>query len=439
MNKKIRVLVLPSDGTGVSKFRSIEPHLKLQELYGQDFHVDIIPAGFTEMEWSDSFIRKYDIIHFHRTLPLVENGVYRQVYLEEFNQIHDKIKSHGVITIMDLDDYWAPTKEHPAYQLIVNDNLSYKIKENIKRADYVTTTTSIFAEEISRLNKNVIVLANAIDPSEKQFTIDVEPSNKELRFGWLGGSSHLHDLKLMSSNVVQFLKENKENSQFVLCGFDTRGNVTEIDRNTGERRTRPIKPEESVWTKYEQMFTNNYRLIGEQQLTKLKKYSREIDESSEYNKEIYRRVWTKPVTSYASNYNLFDVSMAPLKEHVFNKNKSQLKVIEAGFHRKALIAQNYGPYQIDCVNLLEYGGKINEKGNAILVDTHKNHKDWYKAMKKLKENPSLVELLTNNLYETVNFKYHIDVITEKRAEFYKSVIKDKENEVEQLIEETNGI
>ena len=35
---------------------------------------------------------------------------------------------------------------------------------------------------------------------------------------------------------------------------------------------------------------------------------------------------------------------------MFNKVKSQLKVIEAGFHKKALIAQNFGPYQIDCIN-----------------------------------------------------------------------------------------
>ena len=69
----------------------------------------------------------------------------------------------------------------------------------------------------------------------------------------------------------------------------------------------------------------------------------------------------KPITSYALNYNLFDISMAPLKEHMFNKVKSQLKVIEAGFHKKALIAQNYGPYQIDCVNLFEYGGGLMKK------------------------------------------------------------------------------
>ena len=39
--------------------------------------------------------------------------------------------------------------------------------------------------------------------------------------------------------------------------------------------------------------------------------------------------------------------------HMFNKVKSQLKVIEAGFHKKALIAQNFGPYQIDCINAID--------------------------------------------------------------------------------------
>jgi hypothetical protein len=41
--------------------------------------------------------------------------------------------------------------------------------------------------------------------------------------------------------------------------------------------------------------------------------------------KIYRRVWTKPITTYASNYNLFDVSMAPVKEHDFNKIQITIK------------------------------------------------------------------------------------------------------------------
>ena len=38
---KIKVLVLPSDKTGVGKFRSIDPHVMLQNLYPEEFHVDI--------------------------------------------------------------------------------------------------------------------------------------------------------------------------------------------------------------------------------------------------------------------------------------------------------------------------------------------------------------------------------------------------------------
>ena len=41
MKEKINVLVLPSDTTGVGKFRSVDPHAFLQDLYPDDFHVDI--------------------------------------------------------------------------------------------------------------------------------------------------------------------------------------------------------------------------------------------------------------------------------------------------------------------------------------------------------------------------------------------------------------
>ena len=437
---KIKVLVLPSDRTGVSKFRSVEPHMKLQELYNDDFHVDIITAGTLDFSWEDTnFLKKYDIVHFHRTLPTIKNNAIQQVYLDDCFYILDKLKSLGIITIMDLDDYWQPTKEHPAYQIIIKEKLALKIKENIKRADFVTTTTPIFAKEISKYNKNVIVLPNSIDPSEKQFTPKPEATDKNIRFGWLGGSSHFHDLKLMSNGVSQFLNKNKETSQFVLCGFDTRGNITEIDRDSGEQRTRKIEPKESIWAKYEEMFTKNHTLLNDEHVTLLKKYDRELEVTSGLNNEVYRRVWTKPITSFALNYNLFDVSMAPLVEHKFNEVKSQLKVIEAGFHKKALIAQDYGPYQIDCINIFDRGGKINEKGNAILVEKHRNHKDWYKAMKKLSENPTLVDLLQNNLYNTVKDKYHIDTVTHTRAEFYKILVKDNKKEVKQLIEETNAI
>ena len=111
--------------------------------------------------------------------------------------------------------------------------MNLKIIQNLKSCDYVITTTEIFADEIRKYNKNVIVLPNAIDPKEPQFNQPTLPSDK-VRVGWLGGSSHLHDLKLLDG-VVNKLKPIQDKLQYYVCGFDIRGSVTELNKQTGEK------------------------------------------------------------------------------------------------------------------------------------------------------------------------------------------------------------
>jgi glycosyltransferase involved in cell wall biosynthesis len=438
---QIKVLVIPSDRSGVSKFRSVDPHIKLQELFPKEFFVDIVTAGTDGIDWNDeNYLKQFNIIHFHRTISDVVDGRLQPVYGEKVKNVFDRLKKYGIITIMDLDDYWMPGPEHPVHVMLKQMKMDELIKSNFAVVDYVTTTTSIFAEEIKKYNKNVVVLPNAIDPSEPQFQKKKIKSDKKLRFGWLGGSSHLHDLEILRQGLnIWTGSEEGKNSQLVLCGFDLRGNVTETNPNTGEQKTRKILPHESVWCRYEEIFTNHYNSLSNDYKKHLLKYNQDEDNDYSDSNETYRRVWTKPITTYASNYNMFDVSLAPLKETLFNKVKSQLKVIEAGFHKKALIAQNFGPYTIDLVNVIEYGGKINENGNAILIDSNKNHKDWLKAIKFLYNNPEMVDKMGENLYNTVVKRYHIDVVTKLRAEFYSSIVNGKEKEVKQLVKETNEI
>jgi biotin carboxylase len=71
--------------------------------------------------------------------------------------------------------------------------------EMMKLSDYVTTTTPIFSKTIKdRLKiKNVLVFPNAVNEQESQFQPKPTKSDK-VRFGWLGGSSHLHDIDLMT-------------------------------------------------------------------------------------------------------------------------------------------------------------------------------------------------------------------------------------------------
>ena len=402
---KIRVLCLPSDKTGVGKFRSIDPHIMLQNLYPDDFHVDI---DYEPKVNDINYWKQYDIVHFHRTIGHeYENSV----------DLIKRLNSLGLVTIMDLDDYWLPTKEHPVHAMVVQSKLHEKIMNNLKAAGHVTTTTSIFATEILKFNKNVYVLPNAINPNEPQFKAKTEPSDK-LRFGWLGGSSHLHDLKLMDGTMNK-LSQLKDKFSLYLCGFDVRGSVTEINQQTGEQKQRDIKPEETVWSRYEEIFTDNYKLVDPKHKDFLMEFRE--DEFISDTLPFYNRVWTKPINTYASNYRLFDVSLAPIKNHIFNRVKSQLKVIEAGFYKKAIIASNVGPYTIDLKHALNNGEFTD--GNALLVNEVKNHSDWAKYMKKLIDNPNWSYDLGQRLYETVKDTYDLNKVTKDRSELYKSLLK----------------
>jgi len=404
--ERIRVLVVPSDRSGVGwgKFRSVDPHVKLQNLYPDDFHVDI---DYEPRINDFNFWKQYQIVHFHRSFGNIDHCP----------QMIKTLQSLGIIVVADIDDYWLPTKEHPIHQLIVENKMNQKIVDNLKASDYVITTTEIFANEIRKFNKNVIVLPNAIDPKEPQFNQPTPPSDK-IRVGWLGGSSHLHDLKLLDG-MVNKLTPIQEKLQYYVCGFDIRGSVTEINKETGEQKQRPIKPDETVWVRYEEIFTNNYKIITPEYKLFLDKF--EEGEYPAIKNENYVRVWTRPVEQYAKNYSNFDISLAPIKNHIFNRMKSQLKVIEAGFYKKALIASNVGPYTIDLKHALDKGNFTN--GNALLVNENNNHSDWAKNIKKLVENPNMITDLGERLYETVKDKYDLNQVTHERASFYKSLIK----------------
>lgn len=404
---KIKILAIPSDKHGVGKFRIMDPYTFIGENYPDDVHVDIT----FNAEEKDEYFLNYDIVVFH-------SFIHQTTHDSNLNRIK-WLKSKGIKVIMDIDDLWFVDQRHPMYFQIKASKIGEMKIEMLRLVDAITTTTPIFAKTITdRLGvKNVQIFPNAVNEHESQFQINTTKSDK-VRFGWLGGSSHLHDLELISSGISSTHNSFKDKVQFVLCGFDLRGSVTEIAPN-GERKQRPIKPFETVWYKYEKFFTDNYKVVSEE----YKNYLHTFTENPSFNdeNEPYRRRWTKEINSYATNYNTFDVSLAPLVESLFNANKSQLKVIEAGFHKKAIIASDTDPYTLDLISAVD-NGVLNNKGNALLVNTKRNHKDWAKHMKRLIENPNMIEDLGNRLYETVKDKYSLKNVCNDRVQFFKTII-----------------
>ena len=401
MDKKIKMLVIPSDRTGVGKFRSVDPHVYIGEHYSDEFDVDVVynmPNGNLE-----EFLKQYDLIHIHKQL-------------DKNCQLIDLMKFLGIPVIIDIDDHFKLGNDHPMSITAKKDKWHEPIINHLKRADYVTTTTPIFAEVIKPYNKNVMVFPNAINPEEKQYAVPKTQGDGRLRVGIICGSSHLKDLQLLDGIAKQI---NKDKVQFVLCGFDTRGTRT-IYREDGQVETRPIRPEESVWCDYEKIFSDNYKLVSEEHKNFLLQYNAHIDDP--FTNEPYRRMWTRDISNYATHYANVDVLIAPLKENEFNKVKSELKEIECGFTHTAFIAQNFGAYTLNLIPMIEKGGKINENGTALLVDTAKNHKQWAKYINKLADDREMLKKLQDNLYNYVKDKYSLDTICKQRVEFYKKIV-----------------
>jgi len=431
MKKKIKVLMVPSDTQGVGHFRSIWPAQAIEKHFNDEVEVEINHQPNVQ---NVEYFKKFDIIHFHRHIGAYEGSA----------ELFPKIQESGTILVMDIDDFWEPPTTHPLYEIVKKDKLAEKITGNLKLADYVTTTTPVFADYISKINPHVHVIPNAINMEHKMWTGELnENKGDKCRISWIGGSSHLHDLELMRPGFQRLWgnPELKDKFQVIMCGFDTRGTITEVSPK-GERRTRKIQPHETVWRKFEDIFTNNHKdRVNDEEyfawLDKIKKPSSGDFKDSQYEKNYVRR-WTLPLTKYGTHYDYTDVCLAPLidtyvekihhpkpdgrvniqeikRRHIFNEVKSELKIIEAGMKKKVLIAQDFGIYS----ELLEDGK------TGLLVKN--DHKDWYKHMKRVIQDPEYREELANNLHEFVKDKYHIDNVTADRVNFYKHILEEAKN------------
>lgn len=404
--KKINILVVPSDNKGgVGFYRSTQPHIQLEKQFPDEFSVTIdMSPNYADLASFD----KYDIIHVHK-------GLYSDELMPIFRKAVEYWKSKGIVTILDIDDNWKLHQYHPMFAGQRFTHSDKTVMENLPLFDYVTTTTPIFAKEISKFNKNVVVIPNAIDPTDERFAVNKKPS-KYLRVGLVMGSAHEHDVALL-----QKLSTVPENVQFVLCGFDLRGNITEYNRETGESNTRAIKPMESVWYRYEKMVTDNYRIVSDDYKNFLHQFLWGVQYPNVEN-ERYKRCWTKDMNHYYEHFSEIDVLLAPLATTSFNYVKSQLKVVEAAFSHTAIIASDYGPYTLDLKTAIEKGNVINPEGNALLVDESRNHKDWAKYITRLAREPELLKQLQDNLYRDIHEKYDLRNVTKERAEFYKQTL-----------------
>jgi glycosyltransferase involved in cell wall biosynthesis len=466
--KKPKILITNQDVHGVNFYRSEQPAISLSKLYDDEFEIDYIK----NVDWNDdALLKEYDIIHGHRTLC-------------DFPQMPfliEKLKSFGVTVILDIDDYWEVSKEHPLYHAVKKDGLKEKIVGNLKIVDAVSTTTSVYANYIEKYNKNILVIPNGVNRNLKEWKpSDDKCTYDKMRILYLAGSSHLQDVSLLKDSIEKLVDDVSINNKFEihLSGFDLRGTTTnytvndefiqemksknlfteklyksliatnfdiinnpDVPRDIVQKyngsvlkeHTQPIKPQETVWTRYEEIFTSNYKLVNDKDYYD---YLMKFDLDAIYDKmegQNYFRHKTQGLYSFAQNYKFGDVALAPIKvygkgimddtpDNRYQFAKSNLKVIEAAFHKVPVIASDVPIYNHD-------KDWVDGK-NILYVNPDRQYKDWYKKIKYCINNPNHVKDMGEAAYELACKNYDIDVLSHRRAEFYRNIIKEKQQVLE---------
>jgi glycosyltransferase involved in cell wall biosynthesis len=192
------------------------------------------------------------------------------------------VRAMAMVYEMD-DDVWSVHPTNPAFAGLHEPGLLPSLEACLAVADAATVTTDHLAEVVSRFNPNVHVLPNCIDQSLLEHE---RPRAEKVTIGWAGGSSHENDFASVRGDLRSFFGRNPD----VDLHF--------IGPNFGPMVGRP-DARNTPWS------TN----IGD--------YLKSID---------------------------FDIGIAPLAYHRFNKSKSDLKALEFAALGIPVVASNFGPY-----------------------------------------------------------------------------------------------
>ena len=281
--------------------------------------------------------------------------IYRGTYPFDPIQQIKEFQKRDVLVIYDTDDdYLTVNPGNPCHADVKKVTEQYM--SLVKAVDVVTVTTDILKKRIKKLNKNVVVVPNALNFARFK---DRKENNKVLRVGYSGASSHWEDLGLVL-DVIAALQKKYEFEFFIqgMCGGPLIGeiyNYTYIDREK-------LEPER-----------RDYYRSALKMYDKLKNVK-------------FVHIPFYPPELFPETLSMldFDIAIAPLKDNKFNEAKSAIKFFESVAVGTACLTSNVSPYK--------------EVANYTATN---NYKDWYKKLEKLIKDEKFRKKLVEKQWEIV--------------------------------------
>lgn len=335
----IKKILLIADTTGVGYHRILKPYAELSEDRN-----DIL------LTRSNAYInRDHDIVIFNRLCG---------ASYEDDRAIMKEMKVCGQKIIVDIDDYWHLPPGHLLENYYKVNRISKRIEQNIREADLVTTTNEVLALKILKVNKNVVILPNALKLSDTQWQ-DHKVKEKPYRFGFIGSRAHTNDIPLLRKACNRMHRSDYD-FKFIFMGW------------AGEDDPASRLFEEVLSARG----TGNNR---------------------------YGKIAAKGVTEYGLAYNLVDCALAPLEDNLFNRCKSNLKILEAAAHKMPIICSKIHPYYV--------GGDFDK---CVLFA--EKELDWFNHMADLVKNPQKGRDMGEKMNQILTDRFTYKVVNKLRNE-----------------------
>lgn len=290
---------------------------------------------------------------------------------DQHYKIGQYIKKLGKKLVYDNDDTY---KHFVGLEQHLNKKLEYVDKwtdECIKMADLVTCSTEFLANEYRKLNPNVVVLPNCVDPLDWPDTPQRNTDGK-VRIGIVGSVSMNNDFTHIKDVLDKLCK--RDDVTVVLFGLPAKTNAKVL---------RMYKDDYAYWDKMN---------VEWQPFVEIHDYIQTLD-----------------------NLKL-DLMLIPRHDDYFNRCKSNLKFLEASMLEIPVIAQGFedgkSPYQVD----------PEDSEHMMIIETGSKPEEWESLIEYMILNPRIRQEYGQKAKDYVLDKYDINKNIHKWEQAYQNLL-----------------
>jgi glycosyltransferase involved in cell wall biosynthesis len=318
----------------------------------------IIPYNKTPEDKKNASINA-DIIVFHRPES------------PEKLQLARHLKKLGKKIVFDNDDTYKDDTSVKLNAYMSEERVKHGLKKVnevvdtfIKEADLVTTSTKFLAEEYKKINPNVVVLPNCIDPF--LFDEPLRNDGDKVRIGITGSVGLSTDLDIL----FPIFKHYENDPRVQLVFFSLNGEPTKL-----------IK----------EIYEDEYKI-----LESLNVEWHPLADAHEYYGVL--------------NELRLDIQIIPRQDNYFNRCKSNIKFLESSMLEIPVIAQGFAD------NLSPYQASKNDKDYMLIAH---NHDEWIAHIEDLIKDKEKRRETGRKAREYVEENYDI----EKNAHLWEDAYK----------------